>query len=51
MAHEVTRLEEALSRSNDKIADLLIVKEKYAELLNDKLNQTISINELEEQVL
>jgi hypothetical protein len=51
MAHEVSRLEEALSNSNEKIADLLKVKEKYAELLSEKLNQTITINELEEQVI
>lgn len=51
IVNEVSRLEEALSNSNDKIADLLKVKEKYAELLNEKQNQTMTITELEEQVI
>ena len=47
---KMSRLESALLEAETKISELLRVKEKFAELSEEKLNQTLSLNELEEQV-
>jgi hypothetical protein len=47
---KILELERALQESENKISELLRVKEKFAELSEEKLNQTLSLNELEEQV-
>ena len=47
---KILELERALNESENKISELLRVKEKFAELSEEKLNQTLSLNELEDQV-
>jgi len=46
-SEKLADLESALLEAETKISELLRVKEKFAELSEDKLNQTLSLNELE----
>lgn len=47
---EVSRLEKSLLAADDRIEDVLKVKEKYVEMVQENLAQTKTRNDLQEQV-
>ena len=48
--HQVKELEKSLNEANEKISDLLKVKEKYAEVDMEKTNLGNNLSELEEEM-
>ncbi len=45
-SEKILELESALLEAETKISDLLRVKEKFTELSEENLNQTLNLNEL-----